>query len=406
MKKIFFLILLIFGLKSTFAQENVLFIGNSLTYFNGMPQMFRELAESKEKNVFVDSFTIGGAGLSTLSTNAQLHAKINSKAWDIVIIQPGTNESGGNVSTAQTAQHAQVIINLVKNKNSCARFYIYEISNGIPAINNVPNFEHYFQTQTQIKNKITELANLLQIPYIPVGEVFRKHYTDMPQLLLHPTYNDVHPNYLGSYLIASSIYTALYTEPVFPSNYVPFEQFQADYLQNLASTVVLESVNEWRIGTVQPFVYFTTSVNNAVVSVQNFSANYDSLSWLVNTEIYNLVDNSLVFNSLGEKEITLIATKGNCDYYFSKKIEIVALSNKNVEIEDFSVYPNPVKNRLFIKKWEEIQSMEIVDLSGKILKNIEIISDSVDVSFLESGVYIFIFRSKTGGKFSQKIYIK
>ena len=52
------LILFIFSLNSMlhFAQEetSVLFIGNSFTFMNDMPSIFKEIAESKGKKVFVD----------------------------------------------------------------------------------------------------------------------------------------------------------------------------------------------------------------------------------------------------------------------------------------------------------------------------------------------------------------
>ncbi len=42
---------MIFCLNNVFSQEKALFIGNSMTYFNNMPNLFQELANSKGKNV-------------------------------------------------------------------------------------------------------------------------------------------------------------------------------------------------------------------------------------------------------------------------------------------------------------------------------------------------------------------
>ena len=41
---------------------NVLFVGNSLTYFNTMPQQFEQIADEQGHHVTVDQHTPGGTG--------------------------------------------------------------------------------------------------------------------------------------------------------------------------------------------------------------------------------------------------------------------------------------------------------------------------------------------------------
>ena len=42
----------------------ILFLGNSLMFFNDMPSLFRNLAEKAGKEVYVDSITRGSATIS------------------------------------------------------------------------------------------------------------------------------------------------------------------------------------------------------------------------------------------------------------------------------------------------------------------------------------------------------
>lgn len=56
--------------------------------------------------------------------------------------------------------------------------------------------------------------------------------------------------------------------------------------------------------------------------------------------------------------------------------------------KNISTYPNPVQNDLFIRvNDQEITKMDVLDLSGKIVKSINTFQNSIDVSDLNQGVY-------------------
>jgi hypothetical protein len=71
----------------------ILFLGNSLMFFNDMPSLFRNLAEKAGKEVYVDSITRGSATISDFAyshtdVGSQAHAKLTRERWDYVIIEP------------------------------------------------------------------------------------------------------------------------------------------------------------------------------------------------------------------------------------------------------------------------------------------------------------------------------
>ena len=72
--------------------------------------------------------------------------------------------------------------------------------------------------------------------------------------------------------------------------------------------------------------------------------------------------------------------------YFSS----TRLSNERRLLEEFSVYPNPVSNRISISAAESIDRMRIYDLTGKLVKQASPhkAAFSVDVSGLSKGVYL------------------
>ena len=62
----------------------------------------------------------------------------------------------------------------------------------------------------------------------------------------------------------------------------------------------------------------------------------------------------------------------------------------------FSLYPNPVADKLFIVSNQCISSVEIYDLSGKLILSTKNIADCVDVSALDAGQYIIRLNSEDG----------
>lgn len=65
------------------------------------------------------------------------------------------------------------------------------------------------------------------------------------------------------------------------------------------------------------------------------------------------------------------------------------LSTGSVELLDFNLYPNPVKDNLHIEiNSEELVSINIYDILGKEIMSHELVNDNINVSHLKNGVYI------------------
>jgi len=65
----------------------VLFIGNSLTSANNLPNMVAEIAKSKGFNIIYNSHTLGGARLANHASNPKVYQKIKNDSWDFVVFQ-------------------------------------------------------------------------------------------------------------------------------------------------------------------------------------------------------------------------------------------------------------------------------------------------------------------------------
>ena len=70
---------------------NILFIGNSYTYYNDLPALFEKLANENGKNIHTDSVTFGGARLHQFVEENE-HAKeldrlLINNTYEICILQ-------------------------------------------------------------------------------------------------------------------------------------------------------------------------------------------------------------------------------------------------------------------------------------------------------------------------------
>ena len=67
----------------------VLFIGNSLTYTNDLPEMVRVLAESAGTPLVTGMIAVGGRSLEDHWNDGDVRAAVASRRWDVVVLQQG-----------------------------------------------------------------------------------------------------------------------------------------------------------------------------------------------------------------------------------------------------------------------------------------------------------------------------
>lgn len=82
------------------------------------------------------------------------------------------------------------------------------------------------------------------------------------------------------------------------------------------------------------------------------------------------------------------------DFYYKKDIGTTVETNKN----KFAIYPNPVKEQLFIITSENVKEVKIFGMSGNLVKSAEVTDNSLNVSTLPKGVYLIQIISGSGSK--------
>lgn len=195
---------------------NVLFVGNSFTHMNSMPQMFEKIAVSKSIKLNVLMSAKSNHTFKMHSERADLYQDINRRKWDYVILQGFSRElSYGkeHIDTA-TIPYFQKIVDTLKANNPCVKILLYMTwgyENGYAYMNELGSYEEMTES---IEAGYRYLSDLYDFPIVPVGNVWKEIRKYYPEMDLYRE-DEHHPTKLGSYVVASSFYSAIFrTSPV------------------------------------------------------------------------------------------------------------------------------------------------------------------------------------------------
>lgn len=225
---------------------NILFLGNSYTAVNNLPQLVAKIAESNGKNVYYASSTPGGHLLLQHAENSTSLNLIKEGNWDYVVLQEQSQlptieyyrsymEKGWQMlrdTTMKYNEDAQMIGYMTWGRRyggqQCANY-------GEGTYCSVA-FEDFNHMQDTLASAYNSCADKFGSMIAPVGLAW-KYVLGDSDLVLHSGDNS-HPSIHGSYLAACVFYTLIFEESPeglwFPEE---IGDKDATYLQKAAYTV-------------------------------------------------------------------------------------------------------------------------------------------------------------------------
>lgn len=168
----------------------VLFVGNSYTYFENLPQVVSVLSEQTDMVLVTEKITIGGAKLSEHWRGARglnTIEKIRNGGYDIVVLQEW---SLGTVNEKDSAVfYLGLFSRLVRESGAEPYYYLTWAREKIP------------QQQDVISRVYRETAALNRATVVPAGEAWARARSLRPEIRLFDP-DGTHPSDLGTYLTA------------------------------------------------------------------------------------------------------------------------------------------------------------------------------------------------------------
>jgi uncharacterized protein DUF4886 len=216
----------------------VLFVGNSFTYYNSMPDLVQRLASADPAQPIIVSMTRGAWRLQQFSQDDRLAALLRDVRWDVVILQEQSqllsfSPESRRRETFPYARALDAKIESAGGRTLVFTTWAYEDGDR----RNVPD-DTFAAMQARLEEGYADLAATLATPVAPVGLAWAEALRRDPDVDLWAG-DGRHPSRLGSYLTACVFYAILTgRDPVangFTAGIAPSE---ARLLQQVAADVV------------------------------------------------------------------------------------------------------------------------------------------------------------------------
>lgn len=351
----------------------VLFIGNSITYVNNMPFMFRDIANNKHINTSVTMYAPGGSGIVNHYVDPNVYSLFRNNVWDVLILQPGSGESAGaSWPVDTTISRSRILLDSLYTYSPCANVFLYQIPYGVPSST---TWSTYFSVQTMILDSVSKMADSLHLQMIPAGECCRAYYNMHQDLLLHSSYNDIHPSAFGSFMVASACFASVFQDSVSGCTYyASLPPDTARLFFKITDSIVPGNYPAWNINTFNLHAAFSSSVNGNVVTFINSSSNYTAAVWDFGDNSTSALPNPIhTYTTNGVYTVTLIAKNASCADSCFEKITVVmtdvAETIKNDPIFSFSPNPFSQTARISFSPGQTIGNiaLEIYNLQGQLV---------------------------------------
>ena len=174
---------------------NVLFIGNSLTYFNDLPALVEEMALDKE--LIIGTTMIAHANYAIVDhwADGLVQQEIAKEIYDWVIIQqgPSSQEEGRNI----LIEYGEEYQALCETHGATLAFYMVW-----------PSRTFYHTFDGVIKN-YTDAAEMNNATLIPVGKVWKSYFDTTGDFSYYGA-DGFHPSLQGSKVAAQVIADTLF----------------------------------------------------------------------------------------------------------------------------------------------------------------------------------------------------
>ncbi|PID27246.1 MAG: hypothetical protein CR982_06520 [Candidatus Cloacimonadota bacterium] len=314
--------------------KQVLFLGNSYTYFNDLPSLVDSIAIKNGDSFEYESNTPGGYTLNghlNNQTSLNLLNKINK--WDSVILQEQSQLPVIEVlKETLFAKSAQSLDSIIKLNNSETTLFLtwgrryggVQYYNGYSSV----DFIDFFHYQDSLTSSYSKVNLIIDGNLAPVGEVFREF------LKQHENYplwieDNSHPSLEGSYLAALTIYYTLYKKEIETIFNPGIDQDIVEDMLNAIYTVMGNTdLNENQIEKSKISLYpnpfnSTLSISFDSPKTDNYRLEIRNSSGELIKSITNLKARSTIDFKNNSSGIYYISLYGKGDEYYSKKVVLI-----------------------------------------------------------------------------------
>ena len=294
MKKIL-VIIFVFLEGLTVAQtKNVLFIGNSYTYTNNMPQIVADLASSVGDNMTFEMSAPAGYKLIWHASNSTTLGLIHQGGWDYVVLQEYSQNPSEPIAFVESDVYppAAALDTEINTYNPDAETIFYMTwgrrdgdEDRCPVNPPVCTYEGM---DDLTRERYMYMAQANHAIVSPVGAVWRYLRENNPAIELYQP-DGSHPSPEGSYAAAVTFYTTIFRkDPALLTYNFSLSASNAAIIRNAVRTVVYNNLMTWHIGEYDPDTQ-KPSVPSGLVASDITNTTF-TLSWRHATDNFGVIE--------------------------------------------------------------------------------------------------------------------
>ena len=248
----------LFFIQLVHAQEEttrVLFLGNSYTAQNNLPQLVRDCAASVGFEMTTGSNTPGGTTFQAHSQSSTSQALIQQGDWDFVVLQEQSQIPSFPLSQVESEcfPFAETLNNQILEFNECAETIFYMTwgrENGDSQ--NCPNWPPvctYEGMDDLLAERYMTMAQDNEAIVSPVGALWRQIRTNHPEIDLYSS-DGSHPSAVGSYAAAVAFFVTIFrADPTTITYDFNLNSDITSIIKKEAKALIYDQQSQWFIGT-------------------------------------------------------------------------------------------------------------------------------------------------------------
>ena len=295
-----------------FAQDQehprVLFVGNSYTQVNNLPQMVSNIALSMGDTMTYASNTPGGCTFEMHCHNQSM-AMICEGGWDFVVLQEQSQLPAFPMDSVElyVFPFAQQLVDSVYAHNPCAEpiFYMtWGRKNGDTEFG-YPPMDTYQGMDSLLYARYMQMGADNDASVCPVGRVWhylRDHHAEIELYMS----DESHPSLAGSYATACAFYTMIFgRNPDNISYGAGLDEHDVQAIHSAVHEVVYDSLWKWRRPLPQAG-FVVDSVDFLNVRFVNKAKLFEEQEWLFGDGESLQTDDSIVWHTFPESGIYFV----------------------------------------------------------------------------------------------------
>ena len=234
---------------------NVLFIGNSYTFYNNLPTLIASIANSMGDVLNTEGSLVGGATLQSHANNNNTTNLIMTGDWDYVVLQEQSQYPSFPLWQVEqdVFPYAAQLNDLINQYNECGNtvfFMTWGRENGDQGnCQNWPPVCTYEGMDDLLRDRYMIMANNNDALVSPVGAVWRFIRDSGYNIDLYSP-DESHPSFLGSYVAAICFYTTLFQKNPLE---IPWDselgvsESNAQLINETVKQIVYDNLEAWNI---------------------------------------------------------------------------------------------------------------------------------------------------------------